>query len=157
MIMEKLICTPAEFIEIIEDTVKKGGSMPLVVTGNSMNPFMKDGRDTVWLEACKESDYRRGKILLFRREDGKIVLHRVKKVLHDGILVMHGDAQYWCEEIKEEQVLAVVTFIERNGKKTSCNSLTYKIKIELWQLFKPVRLLLCRVQRKIKKVFGKSE
>jgi hypothetical protein len=70
---------------------------------------------------------------------------------------MHGDAQYWCEEIKEEQVLAVVTFIERNGKKTSCNSLTYKIKIELWQLFKPVRLLLCRVQRKIKKVFGKSE
>ena len=157
MIMEKLICTSAEFIEIIEDAVKKGGSMPLVVTGDSMNPFMKDGRDTVWLEACKTSDYKRGKILLFRREDGKVVLHRVKKIFPDGILVMHGDAQYWCEEIKEEQVLAVVTFIERNEKKTSCNSLIYKIKIEFWQFFKSVRLLIYRVKQKIKKIFGKSE
>ena len=155
--MEKLICTSAEFIEIIEDAVKKGGSMPLIVTGDSMNPFMKDGRDTVWLEACKTSDYKRGKILLFRREDGKVVLHRVKKVLPGDILVMNGDAQYWCEEIKKEQVLAVVTFIERDGKKTSCNSLTYKIKIELWQIFKPVSLLIYRVKQKNKKNFGKSE
>ncbi len=155
--MEKLICSSTEFVRIIEDTVKKSGSMPLVVTGNSMNPFMKDGRDTVWLEDCKALDYKRGKILLFKREDGKIVLHRVRKVMSDGILVMNGDAQYWCEEIKKEQVLAVVTYIERNGKKTSCNSLTYKIKIELWQLLKPVRPLIFKVQRKIKKVFGKSE
>ena len=155
--MEKLICTSDEFIEIIENSVKKGGSMPLVVTGNSMNPFMKDGRDTVWLEVCRESDYKRGKILLFRREDGKIVLHRVRRVMPDGILVMNGDAQYWCEEIKKEQALAAVTFIEVNGKKTSCNSLAYKMKIELWQLLKPVRPLIFKVWRKIKKVFGKSE
>ena len=155
--MEKIICTSAEFVEIIEGAVKKGGTMPLVVTGNSMKPFMVDGRDTVWLEACRDSDYKRGKILLFKREDEKIVLHRVRKILPDGTLVMNGDAQYWCEEIKKEQVLAVVTFIERDGKKTSCNSLTYKIKIELWQIFKPVSLLIYRVKQKNKKNFGKSE
>lgn len=155
--MEKLICTSAEFIKIIEDTVKNGGNMPLVVTGNSMKPFMVDGRDTVWLENCKDSDYKRGKILLFRREDGKIVLHRVRKVLPDGILVMNGDAQYWCEEIKKEQVLAVVTYIEKNGKKMSCNSLKYKIKIEVWQLLKPLRPLFFRTEHKIKRIFGKSE
>ncbi len=155
--MEKLICTSTEFVEIIEDAVKKGGTMPLVVTGNSMKPFMIDGRDTVWLETCKDSDYKRGKILLFKREDEKIVLHRVRKVLPDGVLVMNGDAQYWCEEIKKEQALAVVTYIEKSGKKISCNSLKYKIIIEVWQLLKPLRPLLFRIQKKIRRILGKSE
>lgn len=155
--MEKMIFSPAEFVGIIEDTVNKGGSMPLVVTGVSMSPFLKDGEDTVWLEACKESDFKRGKILLFRREDGKIVLHRVRNVKSDGTLIMNGDAQYWCEDIKKEQALAVVTYIEKNGKKISCNSLRYKFRAEVWQLLKPLRPLIFRVQRKLKRTFGKSE
>lgn len=155
--MEKLICSSAEFAGIIEDTINSGGSMPLVVTGKSMNPFLRDGQDTVWLGACVESSFRRGKILLFRREDGRIILHRVRKVMPDGTLVMNGDSQYWCENIKKEQALAVVTYIEKNGKKTSCDSLKYKFRIEVWQLLKPLRPLIFRVQRKIKRIIGKSE
>lgn len=146
-----------EFAGIIEKTVSSGGTMPLVVTGNSMRPFMKDGRDTVWLEACKEKDCKRGKILLFRREDGKFVLHRVRKVKPGGILVMNGDAQYWCEEIKKEQALAVVTHIETNGKKQSCNSFTYRFKTEVWQILKPLRPYIFRILHKIKKIIGHSE
>ena len=154
--MEKLICSQKELADIIEKTVNSGGTMPLVVTGNSMRPFMKDGRDTVWLEACKDSDCKRGKILLFRREDGKFVLHRVRKTMPDGALVMNGDAQYWCEKIKKEQVIAVVTHIETNGKKRSCKSLIYRIKTEVWQLLKPFRPYIFRIQRKIKKIIGHS-
>lgn len=152
--MEKLIYSSAEFAEIIEDTIKAGGFVPLVVTGNSMNPFLKDGKDTVWLKACTESDFKRGKILLFRRTDGKIVLHRVRKVLPDGELVMNGDAQYWCENIKKEQAVAVVAFIEKNGKKKSCDSLIYRMRTEAWQILKPLRPYIFRIQRKIKKILG---
>lgn len=152
--MEKLICSSAEFAEIIEETIKAGGCVPLVVTGNSMKPFLRDGKDTVWLKACTESDYKRGKILLFRREDGKIVLHRVRKVLPDGELLINGDAQYWCENIKKEQAVAVVAYIEKNGKKKSCNSLIYRIRTEVWQLLKPLRPYIFRIQRIIKKIFG---
>lgn len=155
--MEKLICSSAELVGIIEETVNKGGSMPLVVTGTSMAPFLKDGKDTVWLEACTDSSFKRGKILLFRRKDGKIVLHRVRNIKADGTLVMNGDAQYWCEDIKKEQALAVVTYIEKNGKKISCNSLKYKIITEAWQILKPLRPLIFKVHRKLKKTFGKSE
>lgn len=152
--MEKLIYSSAEFAEIIEDTIKAGGCVPLVVTGNSMNPFLKDGKDTVWLKVCTESDFKRGKILLFRRTDGKIVLHRVRKVLPDGELVMNGDAQYWCENIKKEQAVAVVAFIEKNGKKKSCDSLIYRMRTEAWQILKPLRPYIFRIQRKIKKILG---
>lgn len=152
--MEKVIYSSAEFAAIIEDTIKAGGCVPLVVTGSSMNPFLKDGKNTVWLKACTEEDLRRGKILLFRRTDGKIVLHRVRKVLSDGELVMNGDAQYWCENIKKEQAVAVVTYIEKNGKKKSCDSLVYRTVIEVWQLLKPLRPWIFRVQRKIQKIFS---
>ncbi len=150
--MEKLICSSAEFAEIIEDAIREGGRVPLVVTGNSMNPFLKHGKNTVWLKACTESDFKRGRILLFRRTDGKIVLHRIRKLLHGGELLMNGDAQYWCEKIKKEQAVAVVTHIETDGKKKSCNSVLYKIKIEIWQVLKPLRPYIFRIQRKIKKL-----
>lgn len=140
---------------MVENTVNGGGCVPLVVTGNSMAPFMKDGRDTVWLKKCTEADYKKGKILLFRRADGKMVLHRVIKVNSLGVLTMNGDAQFWCEDIKKEQALAVVSHIERNGRRRSCGSMIYKTKIAIWQALKPLRPLLFRVQRKIKRMLGR--
>ncbi len=155
--MEKLICSSAEFVGLIEETVGSGGTMPLVVTGNSMRPFLKDGEHTVWLERCTDSDFKRGRILLFNRAGGKIVLHRIIKVRSDGILVMNGDAQNWCESIEKKQVIAVVTHIEANGKKKSCSSLCYRMRTEIWQLLMPVRPYIFRVIRKIRRMFRKSE
>lgn len=149
--MEKLICSSAEFAEIIEETINAGSCVPLVVTGSSMKPFLRDGKDTVWLKACTQADFKRGRILLFERENGAYVLHRVRKVLSDGTLVMNGDAQYWCENIKKEQALAVVTYIEKNGKKKSCGSLVYKMRTEIWQVLKPLRPFIFRVVRKLTK------
>lgn len=155
--MEKLICSSAEFVGLIEETVGSGGTMPIVVTGNSMRPFLKDGEHTVWLERCTDSDFKRGRILLFRRTNGKIVLHRVRVVRPDGVLVMNGDAQNWCENIEKNQVLAVVTHIEANGKKKPCNLLCCRILTEIWQLLMPVRPFIFRVVRKISRTFRKSE
>lgn len=131
--------------------------MPLVVTGNSMRPFLRDGEHTVWLEACAESDFKRGRILLFRRTNGKIVLHRVRKVRPDGIIVMNGDAQDWCENIEKNQTLAVVTHIELNGKRKPCSSIFYRMKTEIWQLLMPARPFIFRVVRKLRRMFRKSE
>lgn len=155
--MEKLICSPTEFVGIIEKTISEGGKMPLVVTGNSMRPFLKDGRDIVWLEKCCETDFKKGKILLFRRASGKIVLHRVLKIETDGTLVMNGDAQLWCENIKNDQVLAVVSHIETNGKKISCNSFKYRFRTAIWLFLKPLRPFIFRAYKKLKKLFSKPE
>lgn len=147
--MEKLICSSAEFTETIENTIKDGGCVPLIVSGNSMTPFLKDGGDIVWLRACTEADFKRGKILLFKRNDGMLVLHRIRKVLPDGELLMNGDAQSWCEKIKRNQAVAVVSDIECGGKRKSCDSLIYKIRNLIWHILKPVRPLLMRVWRRL--------
>lgn len=143
MIMEKLVCSSAEFADTVENTIKEGGCVPLVVTGSSMAPFLIDGRDVVWLRACTDADFKRGKILLFRRIDGTVVLHRIRKVLCNDELLMNGDAQEWCEIIKRKQAVAAVTEIERNGQKRACSKNT------LWHISKPMRPYLMGAWRRI--------
>ncbi len=141
----------AQFVENFKDIINDGGCVPLIVTGNSMLPFLANGRDTVWLSACKNEDLKKGKILLFERDNGNLVLHRVKRLLSQDKLEMNGDAQYWCETIKKEQVIAAVSHIEKNGKKISCNSIMYIIRVRLWQALKPLRPLIFKVWRKLTK------
>lgn len=141
--MEKLNCLTAEIAETLEKTINDGGCVSLFVTGNSMNPFLKDGRDTVLLEKPAEKDFVRGRIILFRRESGALILHRIRKVLPDNKLLMNGDAQYWCETVDKSQAIAVVRKIFRDGKEIPCGKNT------LWHILKPLRPFIFRVQRKI--------
>ncbi len=147
--MENFYCSAEDFVEAFEDIIKDGGSVPLIVTGRSMTPFLRDGEDTVRLCKCTPDDFKRGKILLFRRENGVVVLHRIKKVLPDGNLEMNGDAQYWCETIKKEQAIAAVSHVEHNGKIYACNSSGYKLKVAIWQSLKPIRPLIFKIRRKL--------
>ncbi len=149
--MDRVSLSSAQFADTFKDIINDGGLVPVVVTGNSMFPFLVHGKDTVWLSVCKKEDLKKGRILLFQRDDGTLVLHRVKKVLSENRLEINGDAQYWCEVIRNEQVIAVVTYIEKNNKKVSCDSLSYKIKVWLWQDLKPVRPVIFKIRRKISK------
>ena len=54
--MEKMIFSSYEIANSIKDTLRDGGHFPLVVTGTSMQPFLKNGEDVVWLRACTPSD-----------------------------------------------------------------------------------------------------
>lgn len=146
--MKKMICSSTEFVEAFEKTLSDGGSVPIVVTGNSMNPFLVDGRDMVWLGACGKADFKKGKIILFKRSDGGLVLHRIRKILPNGELLMNGDAQNWCEKIKKDQAVAIVTAVERNNKKKNCGS-----KV-VWQFLMPVRPLIMRIWRKARKYWS---
>ncbi len=143
--MEKMIFSSDEIANSIKETVADGGYFPLVITGTSMQPFLIQGRDVVWLCKCEAAELKKGAILLFERVDGSLVLHRVRDVLPDGKLIMNGDAQTWCEKISYNQVVAVVNEIERNGKKTKCGTPVDNFKILLWRGTKPVRYYILRI------------
>ena len=91
-------------------------ALPLIVSGQSMTPFLVGGRDTVYLSRL-ERPARRGDILLYQRDSGQYVLHRVWKAEQDGSFTMVGDAQTELEHgIRENQIIAIVTFALRKGK-----------------------------------------
>lgn len=117
-----------------------GGKFVLSVTGGSMLPSLKPGRDQV--ELSKISVLRKGQILLFRRQTGEYILHRVVKVLPDGMLRMNGDAQTWTEAIFPEQAVAVVTRLCRKGRWYPCGTAADKCYATLWGLTRPIRGVL---------------
>lgn len=113
-------------------------ALPLVITGNSMSPFLIHGRDTVYLSRLTRP-VRRGDMLLYQRENGGYVLHRVYKAAPEG-LTMIGDAQTELEPgIQPEQVIAIVTRVERKGKTLAPGSFWWTFFEKIWIRIIPLR------------------
>lgn len=83
------------------------GSAVLRVTGSSMRPLLRGGRDAVRLERLTRPAWR-GEIVLYRRSDGSFVLHRVIRTFAEGCICC-GDAQWECELVPHERMLARAT------------------------------------------------
>lgn len=145
--MDKLVFSSKAIDSQLTEIISAGGRICLVVTGSSMRPFLKHGRDMVCLRAWEENDIKRGQILLFQRQDQSLILHRIRKCLQDGKLLMNGDAQAWCETISLNQVVAAVSSIERKGQHLSCDHIWFRFWNWLWYPTRPIRPILFKLWR----------
>lgn len=136
-----------ELAPVIFDVVESGGTFPLVVTGTSMTPTLHPQRDKVFLVSPKTRPPKKKDIVLFQREDGTYVLHRIIGINKNGNCKINGDAQTWTEQITPEQIVAVVDAVERKGKRFSVDSKKYRSFVTLWRWSRPCRPFLFRVNR----------
>lgn len=125
--------------ECLNNTIGKGQELTLQITGYSMSPTLKHLRDRVILTDPKAVGIRRMDMVLYRRENGKYVLHRIIQCYPPERYLLNGDAQLWTEMIRKEQIRAVVSSIERNGRRISCRNQVYLLYVRLWVCLKPVR------------------
>lgn len=126
------------------DALEPGDEMPLLVTGNSMVPFLLNRRSTVYI--VREEGYvpRVGDILLCRRVNGAFVLHRLHKIHPDGRLVLNGDAQRWTELVFPEQVCGRVTHFVRTKRDISTTARSYRLYRWLWRHLRPMHELAAK-------------
>ena len=120
-----------------------------------MNPFLSSRRDIVWLKSFDVSDLKNGKIILFRRIDGSFVMHRIVRMCPDNKIQVQGDAQTWSEEITPTQIIAVVSDIQRKGKRRSADSFYWKSISFFWRILTPLRSVIMRVWFKFKRMKAK--
>lgn len=132
-------------LNYIKEALKSEAPVPLNVTGLSMMPLLKQRRDTVWLVSCDVDKIKKGDILLFERNNGKPVLHRVRKIEND-LLIMNGDALSYSETIEKRQVVAYVKKIVRKGKTIDTGSKKLKAWNKLWNLTLHIRPILRRMK-----------
>ncbi len=118
--------------------LRPGEELPLLVTGNSMVPFLLNRRSTVFL--VREPDYvpRVGDIILCRRIDGAYILHRIHKIRKDGVLILNGDAQRWTELILPQQVCCRVAHFVRTKRDIRTDSRSYRFCRWLWRGLRPL-------------------
>lgn len=93
----------AVLLPLLED----GYTLKLSPSGNSMYPFMVGGRDFVVLRHIGNRPVPRGAIVLYRRDNGMVILHRIYRRTANSYLLL-GDNQTEIEYgIRPDQICAV--------------------------------------------------
>ena len=135
-----------EALPRIQSILAEGRPCHLVVTGSSMWPFLRSRKDAVILvpadRAPKPDD-----ILIYLRREDFCVLHRVIRREESGLLILCGDAQIQGETVRPEQIIALVSHIQRGGRLISCEALPWRFFSRLWRWLLPVRAPLLRLGR----------
>ena len=140
-----------EIEHMMQQCFQRGTAFELTVTGSSMSPTLCHQRDSVWLVPLEVRPVKPLEILLYKRADSRLVLHRLIHIKKNGTLVMNGDGQVETEEISMDDVIAVAERIQRKGKSFSCDALGYQSYVRLWRFTRPFRRILVRM----KKFFGR--
>lgn len=137
-----------EFLPVCKEVLAAGGSLPLRVTGVSMRPFLKEGRDTVLLLPVSGA-LRRGDVVLFTRPGGKLVLHRIVR-LGEKTLLVTGDNQVELETVPREAVLAVAQRVLRGEKTLTPGNAEWIFFRTVWRWLRPLRPFFWRIWRLLK-------
>ena len=141
-----------ELAPSIAEITAAGGTVEMTVAGNSMKPTLLNRESTVRLTAITEP--KRGDMVLYRRDSGVYVLHRVVKVCGDGSCVFCGDAQYQPETgIRRDQMLAVVCAFCRRRRWISCDDPRYRCWWRLCVGLRGWRRVSAAVKRRLRRLF----
>lgn len=131
----------------VERLIADGHSVTLTIRGDSMNPFLVDGRDQVVLSPFKDKDIVPGAVVLAREEGGRILLHRIIS-RQNHRLILQGDGNIgYTEQTTISDVLGLLTKIIRKGKYYSCNEGFWIWYSQLWTFCRPLRRELLRMIR----------
>lgn len=136
----------------VETLLAQGRTVQFPTTGWSMYPFIVNGRDQVIVEPSGPDGPKRGDVVLYRRPDSILVLHRIWKRDKNGIYLV-GDNQTEIEGPLDPSVIrGVMTALVRKGKVIPTTDFLYRFISGLWLLLRPVRRWIAVPVAAIKRV-----
>ena len=135
------------YMPVLRELLAQGQSVCLTVTGESMSPFLRHGRDQVLLE-CVTAPPGRGDMVLFQRRGGQYIMHRILRRLPDGNYALIGDGQQQVEKpIAPQQIFAVVTQVCRKGAWIGPEAFWWRFFAGPWLTLLPLRPTLRHLAR----------
>ena len=98
-----------------------------------MWPLLKEGESRVQLAVPDGRPLRKGDIVLYRRKDGTLVLHRIVRLSEPGTYVTCGDHQWKADEwVTDGQILAVAQGFFRKGQYFDEHTWWYRLYQIVW-------------------------
>ena len=139
----------SDYEELIREVLASGGEFRLYPHGTSMLPLLRQGIDSVALRNLDRPP-QKFDILFYKRQDGSFILHRVKEVTNEGI-ILWGDNHTMLEYgITEKNIIGYAARIFRGDKELDCQGFGYRAYLRLWQ-FKAIRRVLLPIAYRLRK------
>ena len=147
--MAKVLDTKA-YLDTVCELLQQGQChVAIPVTGGSMVPFLHSG-DMAYLD-LPDTPLKKGDIVLYTRENGRYILHRIKKVNKDGSFIMVGDAQQKLELLpRQELIHARVTSALHCGKHIHPGQPRWWFYQHVWLWIVPLRRPLMTLVPRLK-------
>ncbi len=137
----------------IEKLLKEGKTVQIMPEGYSMYPLFVPGRDWAVIEPLSGKKPKRGDVVLYRRKNSILVLHRVYKCRGNSCYMV-GDNQSETEgPIGEECIRGILIGVVRRGSYLPVSNPLYKLFSGLWLLLRPLRPALSAAAAYLKRVF----
>lgn len=148
-------------VSTIEEVLAANGVHYSTTVGDSMEPMLHN-RSNVLVLVPPKGVLRRHDLPLYRRPDGKYVLHRILRVrAHDYIIC--GDNRYHREVVPHEWVIAVMRGYYKGERYIDAADAGYRRYVRFWCAAYPIRavVLWCkwlpgRIRRKWRRTHGKT-
>lgn len=133
------------YLPVLKDLVNEGHSVPLLVSGSSMAPFLVHLRDTIIISKPKQP-FKRGDMVFYIRDSGQYVMHRIHHINKQGDLFIIGDAQTEIEgPIHPSQVFGIIKKVIRKGKTLEEGNLCWFFFQYIWIHIIPIRLIVLKI------------
>ena len=157
----------------IEKLLAEGNMIQIKPRGYSMYPVLVPGRDEVivapvsvdetgegsvdTVEAFRNvSHLKRGDVVLYRRDESILVLHRIWRKQGDKLYLV-GDNQKEIEgPLRTDQMKGIMIGMVRKGKKISVKNPIYRVLTGIWLWMRPVRPVVSKAVAKVKRL-GKGK
>ena len=117
--------------------------------GVSMLPLLRQGKDRVELGPLPQK-LKKYDLPVYQMPSGKYLMHRILKVTPTHYICL-GDNTLEFETIYPEQMIGVVTAIERNGKRIEVSHPLYQLYCLIWGHTRALRILYKRFREKTKR------
>lgn len=133
-----------QLVEVMNTAFDQNLKFEMPVNGTSMLPFIHAG-DLVMLDKISNHQIKKGDVVLYKRENGQYVLHRIHSI-KDGMLVMLGDNQLKLEKnIAYNQLLAKMISYKTKKKDVSVKSFKYRFWTNIWNIYL-IRYVILKVK-----------
>lgn len=117
----------------IERSIKELGYAVAPIAGTSMMPLLKEGRDRVELEPCSQERLKKGNVVLYKKNDGTLVLHRIIKTENREFFTVLGDHQFKnAERVNKNQIIAVACGFFIKGRYVTEKTRWYRLYKKIW-------------------------
>lgn len=135
---------------LFRERLNAGQKVKFSPRGVSMMPMLRQGIDCVILSPVPEK-LQKFDLPLYRRDDGKYILHRIVEVGETYTCV--GDNQFQLEHgVRHDQMIALVTAFTRGDREISVENPGYKLYCYFWHYSRKPRHFMRRVKNKLRRM-----
>ena len=130
----------------IERSINELGYAVAPIAGTSMMPLLKEGRVRVELKPYCHERLKKGDVVLYKKNDGTLVLHRIIKTENREFFTVLGDHQFNnAERVNNNQIIAVACGFFIKARYVNEKTRWYRLYKKLWLCNLNVRRIILAV------------